>query len=173
MARARGDVARPPAGGGGSRSPSPDGLPVHPAGNRVRAVANGIRYKFFYVHIRGGSIRFHFLDLHMDGRINLHGGSFAGGPVTASGWHGLWEDLHWMGDDHYVGAMRLSFSYLGNAAAEFHHIAAAQCRYNRDCWVLYEDGVPHAIMYRLEWPEGPVLVRGVPHAWQDPADEIR
>ena len=142
--------------------------------------ADGIRYRFFYVHIRGG-IRFHFLDLHMDGRINLHGGSGASMRVRASGWHGFWEpDSHWMGADHYVGAMRLSFSYLGNAAFELHHIYAAQCRYNRDCWVAYEDGFPHAIMYRLDRPEGrvvvrggiPIYVNGVQHAWQIHFEEM-
>ena len=156
----RGDPARPP---------SPPPFARHP-GEAVAAAA-GIHEKFFYVHIRG-CIRFHFLDLHQDGRINLHGGSFAAGPVTSSGWHGLWQLLAWHGDDHYMSAMRLSFSYRGEAAEELHHLAAAQCRYHPDCWVCYEDGTPHAIMYRLPWPDE-VVVRGVPHAWQAPWEQIR
>ena len=138
----RGDPARPPSE-----------VPIaarHPTNSEAVPMAAGIHQKFFYVHIRG-CIRFHFLDLHQDGRINFHGGMFAAGPVTASGWHGVWAYLDWRGDRHYSDAMVLSFSYRGDAG-EFHHLSAAQCRYHSDCWVCYEDGTPHAIMYRLPWP---------------------
>ena len=160
----RGDPARPPSE-----------VPIaarHPTNSEAVPMAAGIHQKFFYVHIRG-SIRFHFMDLGGDGRINFHGGSFAAGPVTASGWHGSWEFQHnWMGDQHYTHCMMLSFSYLGEAG-DFHNVQAVQCRYHSDCWVCYEGGVPHAIMYRLPWPDEVPVVRGVPHAWEMPWEHIR
>ena len=115
-------------------------------------MADGIHEMFFYVHIRG-CIRFHFFDLHRNGQVRLYGGSFYNGPVTSSGWHGIWQTVDdWHGDDNYVAAMRLSFSYLGNAAGELHHIVAGSCRCHPDCWVLFEDERAHAIMYRITRP---------------------
>ena len=125
-------------------------------------MADGIHEMFFYVHIRG-CIRFHFFDLHRNGRVRLYGGSYQNGPVTSSGWHGIWLTIDdFLGDDNYVAAMQLHFSYLGNDAREFHHIVAGSCRDFPDCWVLFEDGVPHAVMYRIPRP-----AHGVPVAFHE------
>ena len=125
-------------------------------------MAQGIHESFVYVHIRG-AIRFHFFDLHQNGSVRLHGGTFERGPVTSSGWHGIWHVVDdFMGDDNYTAAMRLSFSYMGNAAHEFHHIIAGSCRFYPDLWVLYEDGIAHAVMWRIPRPTA-----GVPVAFHD------
>ena len=136
------------------RSRSPSAPQIHPTSQSV-ARATGLHERFFYVHIRG-TIRFHFFDLHVDGQVNLFGGSYANGPISSSGWHGGWEVIEsFHGNDSYIAAMRLRFSYMGSLACEYHMIYAAQSRFNPDCWVLYEGGTPHAIMYRLPAPEGP------------------
>ena len=113
-------------------------------------MGDGVHESFFYIHIRNGQLRFHFLDLHRSGQLNLFGGSFRNGPVTSSGWHGQWI-VHndWYGDDNYTAAMTMHFHYSGERAGFYHHTVAVQCRFFDDCWVVFENRVPHAILFRL------------------------
>ena len=115
-------------------------------------MGDGVHESFFYIHIRNGQLRFHFLDLHRSGVLNLYGGTFRDGPITSSGWHGQWivhQDV--LLDDSYTSAMTMHFHYAGDAAGfmRYHHTVALQSSFMQDCWVVFENSVPHAIMFNL------------------------
>ena len=141
--------------GRGSRNPwatpPPPEMPRHPV-IAEEAMSQGIRETFVYVHIRG-RIRFHFFDLHRNGSVRLYGGTYQNGPVANSDFHGFWRTHdNWMGDETYMAAMTLSYHYLGNTADHMHHVLAGSCRFYPDLWVLFEDGVAKAVMWRIPRP---------------------